>query len=180
MSEKSKKKTDAALGLEDGSVRLVPYESDWPRLFREEAARIQAALGRRILGVEHVGSTAVPGLVSKPILDMLGGVPRLEDARDCIEPLAEIGYEDLGIELVPGHHVFGRGDPRTHHLHLVERDGDRWRILLRFRDALRADPDLVARYEDLKRRLAGEFPYRRADYTEAKGDFIRSVLARDD
>ena len=177
MSERSKK-AGTRLGLEDGSVRLVPYESEWPRLFEEEAARIRAALGRRLFGLEHVGSTAVHGLVAKPILDMLGGVPRLEDARDCIELLAEIGYDDMGTEIVPDHHVFGRGDPRTHHLHLVEHDGERWRVLLGFRDLLRADPKLVASYEDLKLRLADEFHDRRADYTKAKGDFIRSVLAK--
>lgn len=167
------------LGLRDGVVVLAPYSIRWPALYAPEAQRIAQAIGEHLLDIEHIGSTSVPGLSAKPILDMMGGLSSFDVGLECIEPLATIGYEYLGADLVPGHHIFGlggSGEAKTHHLHLIEHAGLSWREKIAFRDQLRSDPPLRQRYETLKVRLADQFADQRAEYTEAKGAFILSVL----
>ena len=164
------------LGLEPGSVRLHPYTNRWVVLFEDEANRIRDAIGESLVDLQHYGSTAVPGLRAKPIIDILGGLESLEVAVRCIEPLAEIGYDYAGADVIPGHHVFGRGHARTHLLHLVEHGSPQWNNNLRFRDALRLDPELAQRYEALKLRLAREHSESRGEYTAGKTEFVRNVL----
>ncbi len=103
-----------------------------------------------VRGIEHYGSTAVPGLAAKPILDILVGLERLEDWQLCHDPLLGLGYDYAAHAGVPGHHIFGRGrdrTERTHLVHLVQFQGESWVSNLAFRDALRADPALRQRYE---------------------------------
>lgn len=130
-------------------------------------------------GIHHVGSTAVPGLAAKPIVDIQVGVADLDTARACIEPLAALDYvyapyraDEIAWFCKPS------PERRTHHLHLVPVDAPRFRAVLEFRDLLRSDPDVRRDYEALKRRLADEFERDREAYTEAKQPFIRSALAR--
>jgi GrpB-like predicted nucleotidyltransferase (UPF0157 family) len=125
-----------------------------------------------------VGSTAVPGLEAKPIIDILVGVRDLETARACFEPLAELDY--LYAPYLPEEmHWFCKPDPahRTHHLHLVPLNSPRYRDELGFRDSLRADPRLVADYATLKRDLARRHPDDREAYTAGKDEFIATALA---
>jgi GrpB-like predicted nucleotidyltransferase (UPF0157 family) len=129
-------------------------------------------------GIHHVGSTAVPGLDAKPIVDVLIGVEDLETSRACFEPLAELEY--LYAPYLPEEmHWFCKPDPsrRTHHLHLVPHDSSRYRDELAFRDHLRANPEKVRDYADLKQRLAACFERDREAYTDAKADFIARALA---
>lgn len=172
--------TESSLGLENGVVRLVPYDLRWPDLFRDEAARIQAALSVEALHVslEHMGSTAVPGLAAKPIVDILGGWHSAADREAIIEALKGIGYVHRGEQGIPGREFFRRGDPRQYHFHLAERGGTFWVDHLAFRDLMRSDPERAAEYAALKLRLADEFPRDRGAYIDGKTEFVRGSLER--
>jgi GrpB-like predicted nucleotidyltransferase (UPF0157 family) len=167
------------LGLERGIVRLVPYDREWPDLFAREAQRLQAifAAARLPLRLEHMGSTAVPGLTAKPIIDILGGYTESASVGDYVEVLISAGYIHRGEQGIPGREFFRRGDPRSHHLHLTRIDGAFWRDHLAFRNRLRADDALRDAYASLKQELAARFPRDREAYIEAKGPFVRDVLA---
>ena len=135
---------------ETGPVIVIPYNARWPRLFEEEKGLILRQIGPQVLAIEHVGSTAVPGLASKPTLDILVGVRRLEDAKACVGPLADVGYEyvpEYEAE-IPDRRYFHKGPAvaRTHHLHMVEFGGAFWTRNLLFRDWLRTHPEDARRY----------------------------------
>ena len=162
----------------DEPIRLAPFDSDWPARFELERAALQEAIGEWVDGgIHHVGSTAVPGLEAKPIIDVLAGVRDLETARACFEPLAGLGY--LYAPYLPTEmHWFCKPDParRTHHLHLVPTGSGRYRDELSFRDRLRVDSRLAADYATLKRELAARHRDDREAYTKGKGAFIRAAL----
>jgi GrpB-like predicted nucleotidyltransferase (UPF0157 family) len=163
----------------DEPIRVVAYDPRWPIRFERERALLEQAIGSWVVGgVHHVGSTAVPGLDAKPIVDILVGVEDLETSRACFEPLAQLEY--LYAPYLPEEmHWFCKPDPRhrTHHLHLVPRDSSRYRDELAFRDHLRANPEKARDYAELKRRLAVRFGRDREGYTDAKAGFIALVLA---
>jgi len=162
----------------DEPIRLVPYDPAWPARFDEERVALTDAIGKWVLcGIHHVGSTAVPGLEAKPIIDILVGVGDLEGSRACFEPLARLGY--VYAPYLPDEmRWFCKPHPsrRTHHLHLVPIGSKRYRDELTFRDLLRADARLADEYLDLKRALAGRFANDREAYTDAKSDFIRRAI----
>lgn len=171
-------KGEVQLGLAQGRVLLAEPTPRFATLFEDEAARLMPALERLGGKLEHCGSTSIAGIPAKPILDMLAGLPEpihIPALRAALEPL---GYEHATWAGVPGHEVFGRCTPRTHLLHVVPLGGAAWDRMLRFRDALRADPDLAADYAALKRALALQHPDNRAAYTEGKTSFVEAVLAR--
>ena len=167
-----------ALGLESGTVRVVAYDARWPELFRAEAARIASVVGPLGLEIEHTGSTSVPGLAAKPIIDMLAGRPPEAPLEPYVRALEAAGYAHRGEQGIPGRHFFRRGDPRSYHLHLAAHGGRFWCDQLAFRDRLRADPALRDAYAALKRALAARHPRDREAYIEGKSDFVREVLAR--
>jgi len=164
------------LGLEQGAVRLVAYNPLWPQAFAEEAVRLKRGLGPLVLAIEHYGSTAVPGLRAKPILDLQIGVARIEHGLEFIEPMALLGYDYAGDQGIPEHHVFGRGVARTHLAHVVMYQSDQWFRSLRFRDRLRREPQLRAEYEALKLELAATTE-NRAEYTAGKTAFVERLCA---
>ena len=157
---------------------LVEHDPDWARAYDEERRRIQGALADLALDVQHCGSTAIPGIRAKPILDVVVGVERLALGRECIKPLSGIGYTYLGDELIPDEHFFGKGTPRTHHLHLVAWRGTSWFDKVLFRDRLLADAALARAYEAMKVALAGRFQNDRTSYTQSKAAFIVGVINR--
>ncbi|HEY1927030.1 MAG TPA: GrpB family protein [Caulobacteraceae bacterium] len=159
------------LGLEAEVNRLSDYDPLWPRAFAEEADRIKTALGPVVIAIEHYGSTAVPGLRAKPIIDMLIGVAEIDQGLSMIESMAHLGYDYAGSQGIPEHHIFGRGAVRTHLAHVVVHGGAQWKSCLGFRDRLRADPVTRARYLALKEQLAAEAPTRAA-YTAGKSEFV--------
>lgn len=159
------------LGLERNVQRLSPHNPLWARAYAEEVARLRPALDGVALGVEHYGSTAVPGLDAKPIIDIQVGVARLEQAMDLVGPMTALGYDNVGSAGIADHHIFGLGIARAHLVHIVAFEGDQWRRTLRFRDRLRAEPELRAAYQRLKRELA-ETCSTRAEYTEGKSAFV--------
>jgi GrpB-like predicted nucleotidyltransferase (UPF0157 family) len=164
------------LGLEPGRVRLRAYTSRWAELFAIEAPRIRAALGSLAVDVQHVGSTSIPGLMAKPILDIAVGLDQLASYPLCIGPLAALGYEHVPWQGLALNEVFGKGSPRTHLLHVIEHGGEKWRDYLKFRERLASVPGLARTYEALKRDLASTHELDRAGYTAAKHTFIRGVL----
>jgi GrpB-like predicted nucleotidyltransferase (UPF0157 family) len=156
-------------------VHLVPYDPTWPLAFEAEAERIERACAGLVIRLEHVGSTSVPGLSAKPIIDILAGRPPQAKVAPYVAALKQAGYEHKGPYGIPGREYFRRGTPRSHHVHLVSWSSTLWHEHLLFRDHLRAHPDVARAYEALKRDLAGS-AMERSDYTDAKGPFIRSVL----
>jgi GrpB-like predicted nucleotidyltransferase (UPF0157 family) len=167
------------LGLESKTVRVVPYDDRWPSLFEAEAHRISceiAAAGLPNLVLEHVGSTAVPGLAAKPILDLAAGYNSGIVPAAYIAVLESLGDVYRGDGGVPGREFFRRGALRSHHLHLVERSGPHWSRYLRFRDALRADPALRDAYASIKGSLAARYPRDREAYITGKTEFVEGVL----
>ena len=166
-------------------VEIVPYDPAWPGLFAEEVARLRAALPADLIGrIEHFGSTAVPGLAAKPIIDMLVEVCAMEDVAQRIAPLLQAqGYEffwrapEHGL---PGMNYawFIRRDEvgrRTHHIHFLEAGSSEWERLL-FRDYLRAHPEAARAYGELKQRIAAEHPDDRVAYAKAKTRFVRAAM----
>jgi HAD superfamily hydrolase (TIGR01549 family) len=162
----------------DEPIRLARYDPTWPARFEDERAAISEEIGPWIAGgIHHVGSTAVPGLAAKPIIDILAGVRDLRESRACFEPLAQLGYA-YAPYLPSEMHWFCKPHPsrRTHHLHLVPVGSKRYADELAFRDRLRDDPVIAAEYLVLKHGLASRFAHDREAYTNAKSDFIRRVL----
>ena len=164
------------LGLPIGTVKLKPHSELWHQLFAEEEIKLCDAIGEHVVAIEHVGSTAICGLSAKPIIDIAVGVQEIADAEKCVIPLESIGYEYRGERGVPGRYYFVKGNPRTHHLHMVEIKSDFWRNHLLFRDYLRQHPDIAEKYETIKRGLARKYKDDRERYTEGKAAFIESIL----
>lgn len=163
----------------DEPIRLAPYDPAWPDRFERERVLLDATIGPWVTGgIHHVGSTAVPGLDAKPIVDILAGVSALDTSRECFGRLAEAGY--LYAPYRPEEmHWFCKPNPsrREYHLHLVPVGSVRFRDEISFRDRLLASPQISREYADLKHSLAARFADDRDAYTEAKGDFIARVLS---
>jgi GrpB-like predicted nucleotidyltransferase (UPF0157 family) len=157
-------------------VRLRAYTPRWAELFALEAPRIRAALGSLALDVQHVGSTSIAGLMAKPILDIAVGLEQLCNYPLCIGRLAALGYEHVPWQGLAANEVFAKGSRRTHLLHVVEHDGEKWRDYLKFRERLVSVPGLARDYEALKCNLASVHQADRAGYTAGKNTFIRGVL----
>ena len=159
-------------------VDLVEPDPGWVDDFARERAEITAALGALASSVEHVGSTAVPGLIAKPIIDILVTVPALERAAHLVAPLRALGYAFIDYPQNRARRFFCKGAPRSHHIHVVEQGGAEHLDKLAFRDALRADQELRAEYRQLKLAAASALRTERAAYGERKSELVRRVLAR--
>jgi GrpB-like predicted nucleotidyltransferase (UPF0157 family)/predicted kinase len=159
------------------AVEVVSYDPAWPDQFEAERARIAAVLGDLVLEIHHIGSTAVPGLDAKPIIDTLLVVRHLDDATACIAPLQALGYAFIDYPQNTDRRFFRKGVPRTHHLHIVAAGSQTLADHLEFRDALRADPKLRQQYRDLKHALSARYEHDRARYSESKGAFVENTLA---
>ena len=157
------------------SYRIVEYDQRWPALYEEEKAVVVAATGIVADRVEHIGSTAVPRLGAKPIIDIMVGVSRVEGAQRQIESLEGVGYEWRG-ETVPGTLYLRKAEPRRFNLHLTQWEGTFWQENLLFRDFLRMHPETARQYEDLKRELMARLASDPPAYNDAKASFIESVV----
>jgi GrpB-like predicted nucleotidyltransferase (UPF0157 family) len=159
-------------------VVILPYDVRWPELFRAERDPLAGIFGERAAGIEHVGSTAVPGLAAKGIVDILLGLRPLELRPPDLDAMARRGYVYRGELGIPGRHFFQKGRPPTHHVHVVEHGSVEWLKHVHFRDHLRAHPEDVLSYAKLKRDLAARYPEDRDAYTEGKSPFVAAVLRR--
>jgi GrpB-like predicted nucleotidyltransferase (UPF0157 family) len=170
---------EPVLGLPRDEVRLVKHHPRWAQLYELAAADLRHCLGGRVRGIEHIGSTAIPGIDAKPILDLMAAVPCLKLSDELLSDLGNIGYQHRNLDAVPGRLFFAKGPEtaRTHNLSVCEVGSPFWISHLAFRDALRGNERLAQEYAALKRRLALQFPHNRLAYTEAKEGFILSVIA---
>jgi GrpB-like predicted nucleotidyltransferase (UPF0157 family) len=160
-------------------VFIDPYDPRWPGLFAVERALLDDVLAPWLVAsIEHIGSTAVPGLAAKPVIDIMAPVASLDASRAAIDVLGTTGYCYFPYRAEVMHWFCKPSDDiRTHHLHLVPYRSPLWNERLAFRDALRTDARLAARYEALKRDLARAHPDDREAYTDAKTAFIREAVA---
>ena len=153
---------------------IVIVESDpmWPAEFERLRSRTAGAVGDVAVAIEHIGSTAVPGLAAKPVIDLVV-VVEPQDLQTAVERLVAVGYVHQGNLGVEGREAFGVPEgERQHHLYVSPTDSEELRAQLAFRDRLRANPALAAEYEALKRELAVRFRDDRMGYTDAKSDFV--------
>ena len=164
-------------------IVITPYNPDWKLLYQQEVASIRQVLSdNSITRIEHFGSTSVPGLAAKPIIDLLIGVISLEEARkSVVSSLESLGYaywkdnpDCQRMFLVKG---LPPNSPRTHHIHMVEPDSILWERLL-FRDYLRQHPNEAIKYSQLKYQLAQRFEMDREAYTQGKTEYIQSVMKK--
>lgn len=164
---------------QEATVEVVPYHANWPAMFASEKELLEQILSPWLAGeIEHVGSTAIPGMPAKPVIDIMAPVSSLDASRPAIEAVASAGYLYASYK-TDVMHWFCKPSPqhRTHHLHLIPMASALWRERLTFRDALREDSALAQEYADLKLRLADRFRFDREAYTDAKGPFVAQVLA---
>ncbi len=167
--------TELIGGVERRTIEVVPYDPSWPAAFAREHARIATAMGARAQRIDHVGSTSVPGLAAKPIIDVQVSVADPEDEDAYLPALVSTGYELRVRE--PGHRMF-RTPARDVHVHVCEAGSDWERRTLLFRDRLRADTGDRERYAAVKLRLAErEWPDMNA-YAFAKTPIVEEILAR--
>jgi GrpB-like predicted nucleotidyltransferase (UPF0157 family) len=164
----------------DPAIRIVDHDPAWAGLAREELARVAQALGEAAVRLEHVGSTSVPGLGAKPIIDMQVSVVDIDRMDDYVGPLEGLGYLFAPDPAFPDYHYFAKPHtrPRTHHLHVCQHASDQERRHLAVRDYLRAHPEEAARYEALKRELVSRHPNDRLAYVAGKDAFMLDLEAR--
>lgn len=162
---------------ENQPIFVVPHDPDWEDIFKREALLIQDAIGPWVTGgVHHVGSTSVPGLEAKPIVDIAVGVESLAASQPCIELLSRLDYQYWPYQ-ENVMHWFCKPDParRTHHLHLMPTGSSRMEDELAFRDYLRTHPYRAHEYGRFKRHLVEQHPNDREAYTQAKASFVQTV-----
>jgi GrpB-like predicted nucleotidyltransferase (UPF0157 family) len=167
------------LGLQRGTVEVMAYDLRWAEEFALERQRLLDGLGDRVLVIEHIGSTSVPGLAAKPIIDMIAAVKTFDEVERMIQPLEKLGYEYMPERMFEDRKFFPKGPRanRTHHLNFVlSDDAEQWIQPLAFRDYLRTHNDARDAYADLKQQLAKAHPDDRASYTAAKSEFIQAIL----
>lgn len=160
---------------------LLEYQDTWPAQFQPVAAELLSVFASSGPSVEHIGSTAVPGLCAKPVLDVLVGLEMLSEAEDRQHALASLGYiyrAEYEVQL-PDRRYFVRAEAQTPrvHLHCVVHEGRLWQQHITFRNLLRHSPEILSEYAALKRNLALVHAGNKSAYTEAKAPFIRRVIA---
>jgi GrpB-like predicted nucleotidyltransferase (UPF0157 family) len=166
-------------------VSIVKHDPVWRQAFAAEAAHIRSRLGDRALRIDHVGSTSVPGLAAKPVIDIQVSLPSLEPRGTLVAEMAELGYLHLNLGAFDGVYPFFTKPsiwPCTHHVHLCVAGSQEERNHLAFRDYLRLNPFTAAEYERLKTNLAalheGTTLESQEEYSLSKSQFVSSVLAR--
>jgi len=160
-------------------IHVVPYDPSWPARFAEERAVLAPVLAPWLVGpIEHIGSTAVPDLVAKPVIDIMAAVESLDASRPALAAVAALSYVYFDYRADIMHWLCKPSDEvRTHHLHLVPYGSALWHERLAFRDRLRTDARVAADYAALKLMLAAKYEHDREAYTDAKEPFVRRVLA---
>ena len=161
---------------------IADYNPEWPSMYEEEKALILKAIGHIIAGIEHIGSTAIPGLGAKPIIDIMIGLHRLDDAAECIPPLEALGhkYHPEFEDQVPERRFFRKGpdEARTHHIHMVELASQFWNDRLLFREYMRTHEEDAMLYLLMKKELAVRFGSNRRGYSDAKASFVAAILSK--
>ena len=164
------------LGLPQGEVFLVDYTPEWAAEYENESASITEIVGRYIKEIHHIGSTAVPGLSAKPIIDMAIVLFKYDDGFRCVDPLKFIGYRHRIVPDLPDRHYFSKGNPRTHQIHMYGPASRYFHEQITFRDMLRSVPEILRDYQQLKLDLSQKHGKNKLAYADAKTTFIKSIL----
>ena len=166
-----------SLGASTKRVDVVDYRPEWGDAFERESRRILTACGDTLLSVEHIGSTAVPGLAAKPCLDIMPGLRQTSDGKSIVEPMISLGYRFLGEHGMPGrwYFVLFHNDRCVVHAHAYSIDNVQWERHLFFRDYLRKNPETSHEYGELKRALQAQHENDKHAYTNAKTDFVKAI-----
>jgi GrpB-like predicted nucleotidyltransferase (UPF0157 family) len=164
----------------DPAVRIVEYDAAWAIEAREELHRLKEALGPVAVRLEHVGSTAVPGLATNPILDLQLSVAAIEPRASYVEPLEGLGYLFVPAPESPDYHFFAKPPerPRSHHLHVCELGSEHEFRHLAVRDFLRTYGDEAAKYAALKRQVVARHPRDRLAYIAGKVQYVADLEVR--
>lgn len=172
------RRSEYGLGLARSETALRAHDVRWEEAYRTTETRLRGIVGDLPVAIEHVGSTSVPGLIAKPILDIALAFADRASLDQAATQLSLAGYEWRGDFRDSGGVVFVEGPEfaRTVYLHLVERDDPQWDRYVRFRDLLRTDRALRVQYEAVKLELAARYPHDRTAYTDGKDRFIRQAL----
>ena len=167
------------LGTDGGHVEIVEYRPEWAEIFERERAAILETCGPWVMEVHHVGSTSVPGLAAKPILDIMPVVASPKDGENAVEPMTTLGYHYTEENELPGRFYFDKivGGLTVVHCHMYTQDHSDVRKLVAFRDRLRTDKETAIAYERLKRDLASKYRDNRVAYTDSKEAFVTSITA---
>lgn len=168
------------IGLKRGRVQLVPYNPKWKENFAKEKKHLQKALGDLVISIEHVGSTAVPGVFAKPVIDIAIIVKSIKSPDNLIEIFEDLGYEYTKDNNVSGRLFFTKGpeNKRTHYIHVVKLKGKEWKNLILFRDYLLKSKVVARQYNELKNKLAKSYALDRKSYTSGKDKFIKNVIKK--
>ena len=167
------------MGLKVGTVKLEKYNPEWKKMFEKEKNILKDKFGNIALNIEHIGSTSVEGLSSKPIIDIAVGINKLEDFNKIKEKFLLEPYS-VKEDSDPGEILIRKGpeDNRTHFIHVMEKDSDRYLNSIKFRDYLRNHKEALKEYEELKTILAEKYADERKSYTKSKNEFIQSILEK--
>jgi GrpB-like predicted nucleotidyltransferase (UPF0157 family) len=159
-------------------IEIAEYNPLWPEMFQAEKIFLEKVAGKWLCGeIAHVGSTSIPGLSAKPIIDIMFGVKSLADSEEAIEVLQQNGYCYAPYKAEVMHWFCKPSESfRTHHLHLVPFNSALWHERINFRNLLRSSPELASEYADLKRNLSRQYSNDRETYTNLKWPFIQKVL----
>lgn len=160
------------------SFELSEYDPQWPQRFAQESTLIAMALGDEVVDIAHVGSTSVPGLRAKPIIDILVAVETFSPVDSYAARLESLGYHHHTHEAEADRIFLWKGIPRTHHLHIVEYATWEHQRHMIFRDYLCKHPDIARRYAEIKHQLATAFKHNRPAYTRGKTAFIKAIMDR--
>ena len=159
-------------------ILVVDYDANWQFQYEQEKIQILDALGDTVADIQHIGSTSVPGLAAKPVIDILLGLKQVPPTQSQIFGIEALGYLYCGELGIPGRYYFRREMPRTHQIHSVLLDSEFWKRHILFRDFLRVHPNAAQQYQALKRKLAVEFRYNRERYTDSKAPLIEQLLVQ--
>lgn len=157
-------------------VQVVPYDREWSNLYTAEHLELSSLIGTTLCELEHIGSTAVPGLLAKPIIDMMASVETLADSHTLVTLLESHGYHLIETDMRNRLFFRKRSGEQLYQLHVVEQSTWDERKERLMRDYLRAHPDSAAAYGDLKLHLAAEYNEDSLAYTKAKTEFIQSLI----
>ena len=159
-----------------GIVELSPHNPEWKKFYQKEKNLLQNTVGEHILEIQHVGSTSISGIIAKAIIDIAVAVRDFDEAKVCVKPIEGLGYEYRGEYGIERRHYFVKGQPRTHHLHMLEATSRDYKNHLLFRDYLNKHQETAREYEQLKMELAEKSKTDREAFQEGKSPFIEQVL----
>ena len=159
-------------------VEVVMHNPGWKEAFQVEAEKLQQALGNNAIAIHHIGSTAIPGIYAKPIIDLLIEVVQIDRVNECTEATIALGYDSMGEFGIAGRRYFRKNNGEgvhTHHVHVFSLTSPEVKRHLRFRDYLIAHPETAQEYSQLKRQLAAQYPTSIEDYMNGKHELIQRI-----